>query len=113
MAKKVNRTTTIDWQDLEAAYTYGYLKKHMPASQVTQCVISSYGHLDDDIDKAVFIQFKVPSYPEAWLCLLVEDNAERPGERDTFVKSVNAHAESAKNVHGKIFNLIEDHAERR
>merc|ERR1719421_245840 len=113
IAEKVKRTTTIDWQDVEAAYTYGYLKNHMPESQLTQCVTNSYGHLDDDMDKAVFIQYRVQGYPEAWLCLLIEDNAERPGERDTFVKSLNAHAESAKNAHGKIFNLIEDHAERR
>jgi hypothetical protein len=94
--EKEKRTRTIDWQDVEAAYTYGYLKKHMPESQLTQCVWNSYSHLDDDMDFAVFIQFRVHGWPEAWLCLLVEDNAERPGERDIFVKSVNAHAESAK-----------------
>jgi len=91
VAEKVKRTTTIDWQDVEAAYTYGYLKKHMSESQLTQCVSNSYGHLDDDMDKAVFIQYTVPGYPEAWLCLLVEDNV-----RDIFVNSLNAHAQSAK-----------------
>jgi len=92
IAQKVERTTTIDWQDVEAAYTHGYLKQHMPASQIAQCLINSYGHLDDDMDKAVFIQYRGTGYPEAWLCLLVEDNAER----DTFVKSLYAHAESSK-----------------
>merc|ERR1719421_1281423 len=43
IAQKVHRTTAIDWQDVETAYTYGYLKKHMPASQLTQCLIASYG----------------------------------------------------------------------
>merc|ERR1712124_105067 len=76
----------------EEAFTYGYLKKHMRASQITTMLINSYGHLDDDIHKAIFIQYRVKGYPEAWLCLLVEDDAER----DTFVKSVNAHAESAQ-----------------
>jgi len=56
IAEKMKRTTNIDWQDVEAAYTYGYLKKHMPESQLTQCLMNSYGHLDDDMDKAVFIQ---------------------------------------------------------
>merc|ERR1712159_48976 len=74
------------------AFTYKYLKKHMRASQITQMLINSYGHLDDDIHKAVFIQYRAKGYPEAWMCLLVEDNAER----DTFVKSLNAHAESAQ-----------------
>merc|ERR1712224_762982 len=92
IAQKVHRTTAIDWQDVETAYTHGYLKQHMPASQIAQCLINSYGHLDDDMDKAVFIQYRGTGYPEAWLCLLVEDNAER----DTFVKSLYAHAESAK-----------------
>jgi len=94
--EKEKRTRTMDWQDVEAAYTYGYLKEHMPESQLTQIVRNSYSHLDDDMDIAVFIQFRVEGWPEAWLCLLVEDKAERPGELDTFVKSVNAHAESAK-----------------
>merc|ERR1719453_777381 len=92
----MKRTTTIDWLDVFAVYTYGYLEKHMEGSQLTRCLKNSYGHLDDDMDKAVFIQYRVVGYPEAWLCLLVEDNAERPGERDNFVKSLNAHAESAK-----------------
>jgi len=96
ISEKVKRVETIDWLDFEAAYTYGYLNKHMPDSQLTQCVINSYSHLDDDMDNAVFIQYRVTSYPEAWLCLLVEDNAEGSGERDAFVKSLNAHAESAK-----------------
>jgi len=96
VSEKVKRVETIDWLDFEAAYTYGYLNKHMPDSQLTQCVINSYSHLDDDMDNAVFIQYRVTSYPEAWLCLLVEDNAEGSGERDAFVKSLNAHAESAK-----------------
>jgi len=91
-SQKVTRTHTIDWQDVEEAFTYGYLKKHMGASQITQMLIDSYGHLDDDMDKAVFIQYRVEGHPEAWLCLLVEDNAER----DTFVKSLNAHAENAQ-----------------
>ena len=48
------------------------------------------------LPQTVFLQYTVLGYPEAWLCLLVEDNAERPGQRETFVKSLNAHAESAK-----------------
>jgi len=92
VAEKVKKTTTIDWQDVEAAYTYGYLKKHMPGMQLTQSLRNSYGHLDDDMDKAVFIQYRSKGWPEAWLCVLVEDN----GKRATFVKSLNAHAESGK-----------------
>jgi len=92
VSEKVTRTETIDWQDVKEAFTYKYLKKHMRASQITQMLINSYGHLDDDIHKAVFIQYRVKGYPEAWLCLLVEDDAEK----DTFVKSLNAHAESAQ-----------------
>merc|ERR1719420_715982 len=97
ITQKVERTTTIDWHDFEAAYTYGYLQQHMPDSQLTQCLRSSYGHLDDDLDKAVFIQYRDSGYPEAWLCLLVgESFVKDTGERDTFVKSLNAHAQSAK-----------------
>jgi len=92
VSEKVKRTETIDWQNVSAAFTYGYLKKHMRATQITLMLIHSYGHLDDDIHKAIFIQYRAKGYPEAWLCLLVEDNAER----DTFVKSLNAHAESAQ-----------------
>jgi len=92
MAEKVKRTKTIDWQDFQAAYTYGYLNKHMPGLQLTQTMRTSYGHLDDEMDKAVFIQHRTQGWPEAWLCLLVEGNAER----DTFVKSLYAHAEGAK-----------------
>jgi len=93
--QKAKRTNTIDWQDIEAAYTYGYLQKEMPESQLTQCLRSSYGHLDDAMDSAVFIHYRGQGCPEAWLCLLVEDTFER-FERDNFVKSLNAHAESAK-----------------
>jgi len=114
IAQKVERTTTIDWQDVEAAYTYGYLKTHMPESQLTQCLRSSYGHLDDDLDKAVFIQYRVPGYPEAWLCLLVgESFVKDTGERDTFVKSLNAHAESAKKRKAEQAELEEKEAVKK
>jgi len=113
IAEKMERTTTIDWQDFLAAYTYGYLKKHMEGFQLTQCLWNSYGHLDDDMDKAVFIQYRVVGYPEAWLCLLVEDNAERPGERDTFVKSLNAHAESAKKRKAEQVELEKKEADKK
>jgi len=114
IAQKVERTTTIDWQDVEAAYTYGYLKTHMPESQLTQCLRNSYGHLDDDLDKAVFIQYRVPGYPEAWLCLLVgESFVKDTGERDTFVKSLNAHAESAKKRKAEQAELEEKEAVKK
>jgi len=98
ITEKVKKTTMINWQDVEAAYTYGYLEKHMSESQLTLCLRNSYGHLGKDMDKAVFLQYTLPGYPNnaCLLCLLVEDNAERSGQRDTFVKSLNAHAESAK-----------------
>merc|ERR1711937_261260 len=92
IAEKQKRTKTIDWQDCQAAYTYGYLEKQMPGLQLTQTLMNSYGHLDDEMAKAVFIQYRAQGWPEAWLCLLVEDNAER----DTLVKSLNAHAEGAR-----------------
>jgi len=92
IAAKVKRTKTIDWQDFQAAYTYGYLEEQMPGLQLTQTLRNSYGHLDDEMAKAVFIQYSAQGWPEAWLCLLVEDDAER----DTFVKSLNAHVEGAK-----------------
>merc|ERR1712224_913778 len=74
-----------------------YLKEHMSESQLTLCLRNSYGHLDHDMEKAVFLQYTLP-YPKdaCLLCLIVENNAERSGQRDTFVKSLNAHAESAK-----------------
>merc|ERR1712224_513648 len=98
ITEKVKKTTTINWQDVEAAYTYGYLEKHMSESQLTLCLRNSYGHLGKDMDKAVFLEYTLPGYPNnaCLLCLLVEDNAERSGQRDTFVKSLNAHAESAR-----------------
>jgi len=98
ITEKVKKMTTINWQDVEAAYTYGYLEKHMSESQLTLCLMNSYGHLNNDMDNAVFLQYTLPGYPNnaCLLCLLVEDNAERSGQRDTFVKSLNAHAESAK-----------------
>jgi len=92
IAEKQKRTKTIDWQDCQAAYTYGYLEKQMSGLQLTQTLMNSYGHLDDEMAKAVFIQYRAQGWPEAWLCLLVEDNAER----DTFVKSLNAHVDGAK-----------------
>merc|ERR1711937_231764 len=92
VSEKVERTTTIDWENVSAAFTYGYLTKHMRGTQITLMLIHSYGHLDDDIHKAVFIQYRAKGYPEAWLCLLVEDD----DERKKFVKSLNAHAESAQ-----------------
>merc|ERR1719359_1025601 len=113
IAEKMERTTTIDWLDVFAVYTYGYLEKHMAGSQLTRCLKNSYGHLDDDMDKAVFIQYRLVGYPEAWLCLLVEDNADQPGERDTFVKSLNAHAESAKKRKAELAELEKKEANKK
>merc|ERR1712224_887254 len=109
VSDKVKRTETIDWQDVEDAFTYEYLKKHMRASQITQMLIASYGHLDDDMDKAIFIQYRVKGYPEAWLCLLVEDDAER----DTFVKSLKAHADSAKKRKAEQVELEKKEAKKK
>merc|ERR1719379_1967940 len=64
----------------------------MQATQIELMLTHTYGHLGNDIDNAIFIQYRAKGFPEAWLCLLVEDNAKR----DTFVKSLNAHAESAQ-----------------
>merc|ERR1712224_75428 len=66
--------------------------ERMRASQIELMLTHTYGHLGNDIDNAIFIQYRAKGFPEAWLCLLVEDNAKR----DTFVKSLNAHAESAQ-----------------
>merc|ERR1719235_1747006 len=40
VSEKVTRTETIDWQDVKAAFTYKYLKKHMRASQITLMLIN-------------------------------------------------------------------------
>merc|ERR1712139_351341 len=82
---------------------------HMRGTQITLMLIHSYGHLDDDIHKAIFIQYRARGYPEAWLCLLVEDNAER----DTFVKSLNAHAESAQKRKAEQVELTKKEASKK
>merc|ERR1712134_251881 len=54
VSEKVKRTETIDWENVSAAFTYGYLTERMRASQIELMLTHTYGHLGNDIDNAIF-----------------------------------------------------------